>query len=234
MTKISCDIIKDMLPLYYDNVCSTDSKEMVDQHLPECAGCRELLDQMNISMTLPLETIKNNKNEGSDLRSVATLWNRSKFIAFTKGLIIATTICGLLVLGYIGLFRWNIINVPTDVVEITDVSQLKDGRIVYHVRMTDGYNVNQANHKLDRDGNFYVSPVRPVIKSKKFADMGLSNTYYTFDIGENNAYQINHGDSIEIQALYLGTPDDPILIWKKGIVLPAASEAIEHQLEVTY
>ena len=28
MSKISCDIIQDMLPLYYDEVCSADSRKM--------------------------------------------------------------------------------------------------------------------------------------------------------------------------------------------------------------
>ena len=36
-------------------------------------------------------------------------------------------------------------------------SQLKDGRIVYHVKMTDGFNVNQASYDTDAEGNFYVT-----------------------------------------------------------------------------
>ena len=36
MTKVSCDIIQDILPLYCDDVCSLDSKKMVEEHLQEC------------------------------------------------------------------------------------------------------------------------------------------------------------------------------------------------------
>ena len=32
MSKISCDIIQDMLPLYYDEVCSADSRKMIEEH----------------------------------------------------------------------------------------------------------------------------------------------------------------------------------------------------------
>lgn len=35
---ISCEIIRDLLPLYADNVCSEESKELVEEH---CSGCRE-------------------------------------------------------------------------------------------------------------------------------------------------------------------------------------------------
>lgn len=31
MSKISCDIIQDMLPLYYDEVCSADSRKMIEE-----------------------------------------------------------------------------------------------------------------------------------------------------------------------------------------------------------
>ena len=36
----SCEIIKDLLPLYVDGVCSDSSKEMVENHLSECMDCR--------------------------------------------------------------------------------------------------------------------------------------------------------------------------------------------------
>ena len=28
-----CDVVQDLLPLYYDNACTSASKKMVEQHL---------------------------------------------------------------------------------------------------------------------------------------------------------------------------------------------------------
>ena len=39
MSKISCDIIKDLLPLYIDGVCSSDSIDLIEEHLKECPLC---------------------------------------------------------------------------------------------------------------------------------------------------------------------------------------------------
>ena len=36
MSKISCHIIQDILPLYVDGIVSEDTKEMVEEHLREC------------------------------------------------------------------------------------------------------------------------------------------------------------------------------------------------------
>ena len=39
MSKISCDIIKDLLPLYIDGVCSYDSIDIIEEHLKDCPIC---------------------------------------------------------------------------------------------------------------------------------------------------------------------------------------------------
>jgi len=44
--KISCDIIADLLPLYYDDVCSESSRNLVDEHLRECEKCRCVLGKI--------------------------------------------------------------------------------------------------------------------------------------------------------------------------------------------
>lgn len=38
--KNNCEIIRDLLPLYCDNVCSEASKKLVEEHIDECAECR--------------------------------------------------------------------------------------------------------------------------------------------------------------------------------------------------
>ncbi|MEC0307767.1 zf-HC2 domain-containing protein [Paenibacillus lautus] len=229
MSRVSCDIIQDLLPLYYDDVCSADTKALVEGHLADCPDCREVLSHMSSPMPLPAQTIEQNKQEGAGLQQVAAQWSRTKWISFSKGLLITCLVVGLLFLVYVGLFKWNITSVPTRVMQVSDISQLKDGRIVYHVKMTDGYNVNQASIDSDADGNLYMTPKRPIIKSKKFANMGLSNMYYFNDIKERNAYEKSFGEGVQIKALYLGTPDDRILIWEQGMELPAASESVEMQ-----
>ena len=41
-----CGIIKDLLPLYIDEVCNGDSKQAVEQHLSECEACTKLYHTM--------------------------------------------------------------------------------------------------------------------------------------------------------------------------------------------
>ena len=40
MEKMNCDIIRDLIPSYVDEVCSQATKECVEAHLEECGECR--------------------------------------------------------------------------------------------------------------------------------------------------------------------------------------------------
>ncbi|WP_083705574.1 sigma factor [Paenibacillus sp. FSL H8-0259] len=67
-----------------------------------------------------------------------------------------------------------------------------------------------------------------VIKSRKFAELGLGNRYDTIDLELLNANGTN--PSTQIKAIYYGPKDNnPILIWKQGMDLPPATAAVEAQ-----
>lgn len=50
MNKIPCDVIRDLLPLYKDDVCSENSKNLIEEHLPECEECREYLEALDMDL----------------------------------------------------------------------------------------------------------------------------------------------------------------------------------------
>lgn len=44
--KYDCEVIRDLLPLYADKACSQRSREMVEEHLRECAACRGMVNSL--------------------------------------------------------------------------------------------------------------------------------------------------------------------------------------------
>lgn len=42
MNNVSCNVIQDLIPLYIENMCSAESRKMVEKHLAECESCRQL------------------------------------------------------------------------------------------------------------------------------------------------------------------------------------------------
>ena len=43
--RLDCKVIEDLLPLYFDNMCSEQSRKMVEEHLSECENCRRLVER---------------------------------------------------------------------------------------------------------------------------------------------------------------------------------------------
>ena len=80
MKNINCDIIRDVLPLYLDDVVSNETKEMVEEHLKNCEACKREAAIMKQNVTLPA-------NENTRLAEANVLKNlnikiRRKKIAF--------------------------------------------------------------------------------------------------------------------------------------------------------
>lgn len=76
--KYSCEMIRDLLALYMDDVCSEESKKAVKEHLQECEDCRRMLQDMSEEQTeIPTEPV----SEQAVLKSTArhltrrAVWN---------------------------------------------------------------------------------------------------------------------------------------------------------------
>lgn len=56
MKKISCNVIKDLIPLYVDDVVSEETKELVDEHISSCESCRGEVESMGKKVVIPTQS----------------------------------------------------------------------------------------------------------------------------------------------------------------------------------
>lgn len=54
--KLSCNIIRDLLPLYAEGMVSEDSRGVVEEHLCDCAPCRDALAELRQQTVVPTQT----------------------------------------------------------------------------------------------------------------------------------------------------------------------------------
>ena len=50
--KLPCKVIEDMLPMYYDKVCSEDSAALVEEHLKSCPRCSQMLADLRTDLDI--------------------------------------------------------------------------------------------------------------------------------------------------------------------------------------
>lgn len=82
--KFDCKVIEDLLPLYCDNVCSNESRKLVEEHLLECKTCQAQLHTMGV---VPIPHIEKEDTEKSAIikkgfRKIHRRWIASLIAVF--------------------------------------------------------------------------------------------------------------------------------------------------------
>jgi len=83
---LPCEVIRDLLPLYHDGVCSAQSRALVDAHLSGCPACREELARMETELAGP------GLHDDAPIREIARSWKKSRMTAFLKGALLISAL----------------------------------------------------------------------------------------------------------------------------------------------
>lgn len=94
-----CEMIKDLLPLYVDEICSEESKNVVEKHIESCESCKALLEKLNSKVELPIET------DIEDVKGFKRFVNKK---IWTRVLVIAIVlVVFLFIANYLLINRWK-------------------------------------------------------------------------------------------------------------------------------
>ncbi len=201
-----CEIIRDLLPLYADGVCSAASRNLVEQHIQDCSACAEVLKL--ISDELP---VTETAAEVDGAKAASKAWKKRKLRYVLLGLLIAAVLCGSLY----GLTSPNIVPVDEAYLEVGDVYRMERGAVYVELTVTDGKKHNFIKYEMV-DGAFYITPMQPVITSKEHPDYAQRKNTHEHVVGH-----------VDCTAVYVGWGDDAILVWEEGMELPKAPADIE-------
>lgn len=97
--KVTCDVIRDLLPVYHDDICSPDSRALVEEHLSGCEDCRAQLAAMDAEMTIPHPA-----PEAESIKRLHKAWKKVKRKSLAKGLLAAALVLALMVGGFFSVF----------------------------------------------------------------------------------------------------------------------------------
>lgn len=151
--KYPCEMIKDLLPLYTDNVCSDQSKKIVEEHLHECADCYKYCEELIKAGTLA-EVSAHETDEAQmaeSLKKVKKSINRkSIFAAAVSALIVLGVIC-MSAIAINGLQQTKDVIVYKNNIAITgetpdEYSYINDNGYLF-ARLQGG-NISGMSHKL--------------------------------------------------------------------------------------
>ena len=227
MKDIHCAVIQDLLPLYYDGICSEETRMLIEAHIASCNECKKELENLHTTIEIPSIEIENRKQDEKMIRKIAFSLQKVRKKALYKGMGMTALIGLFMFCVYYSLFEWDIQPVQSDNFNISNIAQLSNGYIVYSVDFLDEYDVKRVKYSLDEEGNFYMTPLRPIVKLKRERPIGDEYAEFILLANEENWH------NREIKALYYGSPGDAVLIWKKGMQLPKASQEVEQSFDMS-
>ena len=71
--KLPCKVVEDILPMYYDKICSEESTALVEEHLKDCPFCSRMLANLRCSFSIPEKTVDDIK----PLKKLQKSYNRT-------------------------------------------------------------------------------------------------------------------------------------------------------------
>lgn len=244
MNNTTCEMVKDLIPLYVDGVCSEGSKVFIREHLEECEECRKYLASIEDGSTPVIpdsEIDEMQKSETSFLKKV------KHKIAIQK-----LVFCGTLFAIVFGLFvlyenpmENELLNkIPvldkrisiTDV-QISEVCQLKNGYVYFTLTSKKPFSIQtyQAIASMDKNTSYTESFDNGynvvTVKRSRWEEMfggaiTMNQVSFAVPLSENMDGAIHESDHL----YYEGKNGEKITIWKEGETLEKAPDWIESKV----
>ncbi|MBQ8011711.1 MAG: zf-HC2 domain-containing protein [Oscillospiraceae bacterium] len=218
MMQKNCDLIKDLLPLYADEVCSEESRKAVAEHISGCSSCRSMLEKMNKQLVV---------NVNNDIGTLKRIKRRIWIERIVIGLIAA----GVLITGgWLGGFyvfnteqtmdyeKYNLAeNVYAEEDAEGNVWLVKQGLaieswLIYPtIRDKNGYHSGEEGFDLEEKTGIMIT-----LKERKSNDFVMFNIDSDSRFCQERTMIIEAGSELTEFYYYDDTTDTEYLLWKKG------------------
>ena len=146
--KISCEVIRDLLPLYAEDIASQDTQIMVERHLKSCHSCAEELEEMEKKPGNPLPVDTYIK----PLKKLRNTLFKKKLQTIALTVMLTITIAAVIIAN---LTAPDYIPYSHEVVNITEKS---DGTVLVEFRDdVSGYDLNRYKAEDESGYEYHIT-----------------------------------------------------------------------------
>lgn len=186
--RLDCEIVRDLLPLYYDGVVSGVTEATIKEHLDHCADCHKEYDEL--CADLPLRVSEpSTKNRFMDMMRRQ---RRKRLFITIMAVIVA---CALLVAAYFGQMQFPIANVPDDEITVHSVYRYETDSgykvfVLYSIPYYD-YVTGDVSIEKGENGDILVMNIKKPLITQKHTEMGTNDCVWLYECGSGDEDTFN-------------------------------------------
>lgn len=247
MAKIPCEIIRDLLPLYQDDICSEKSRNAIEEHIKECESCRTYLKKMDCEIPIEADETGGMDEEWKVFREFSEKISKrlNRRIVMAGGLILLICMMLMVILSSDAVQSYHLSRIAAKDIKTEEVYQLKDGRLYVHVkskRRITGLSYPQTGTDTDTNTAAGKDAVGAVREPKNTATYEISMDssinpfarvmYITFKeaayviLFEDGQIVTENGTKVS-EFDYIGRSGEKKILWQENDEVKQAPERIE-------
>ena len=144
---LPCAIVRDLLPLYHDGVVSSDTGELIEEHLENCESCRSELNSIRTDETIEENLIEQDrKSSFKEFRDGVRILRRNGTV---RGLLIAAVAMCVFFGAVAFLSNETIVKIAPSNLQISDVCRCNLG--------ANGGDAVIFSYKMDWTGSYSIT-----------------------------------------------------------------------------
>lgn len=252
--KIPCYVVRDLLPLYEDEVCAPETGKLVEEHLFYCDDCMAELRNLKKRPAAKASA------ESVSLADALKTLNKSIRFKHIRNAVLAVILAIVLIFGSIALhshlFLTSQIEMPASELSEARLSVTEGGKILFHITPGDRSNSTGRSMGAVREGTeevLYVTVLRPILEWPGGVDKDMPDDFDMYLLEDGKVYWLDnpyggelrhyfddrgvlyawdYWDEMYIPAdpitrIYAGTSDDRVLLWEEGMEIEKASATLD-------
>lgn len=249
MSRIPCNVNKDLLPLYVDDVCSEESKALVEEHLAECRECQECYEALEEGISQETVTESRKKllpEEGLEEAAVSIIKDIKKQISHRQ----VQAVCAVAAIAFIFIFvleglngayrgseleRFPLFDTRLKVsdMHVTELYQLRNGYLYITVETDKKFSIlayGNLNEILDKNNGFTGEYEGEIELSRKLwgSSVQMRKCSFIYPLTGKTADEMGEPVESEDSAIYLeGKGSERMKVWEKGQTVEKAPSDIE-------
>lgn len=155
--KVPCNVIRDLLPLYHDSVCSPETAALVEEHLKDCDACQEEFHKLQANLLpLPLPVPGKEEQKAEGIKKVKRILRRKHVITTLIAIVVSLSlVIGSIVVVQIPILHQSVKAVNFTIEEIEGVLTI-DTSSPYGIYMTRVFCPDETHPEDPQNGSILV------------------------------------------------------------------------------